>query len=96
MRKALIVWGGWPGHEPEISAGICAGMLREEGFEVRIETSTAAFADPAIRDLSLIVPVITMSKIEKDQCAMLTGAVRDGVGLAGFHGCMCDSFRDAV
>ena len=26
----------------------------------------------------------------------VTGAVRDGVGLAGFHGCMCDSFRDAV
>ncbi|HTP72742.1 MAG TPA: ThuA domain-containing protein [Burkholderiaceae bacterium] len=96
MRKALIVWGGWPGHEPEQSAGVCAAMLREAGFEVRIENSTAAFADPAIRDLSLIIPVITMSKIEKDQCAMLTGAVRDGVGLAGFHGCMCDSFRDAV
>jgi uncharacterized protein len=96
MRKALIVWGGWPGHEPELSANICAAMLREEGFDVRIETSTAAFADDSIRQLSLIVPVITMSKIEKDQCAMLTGAVRDGVGLAGFHGCMCDSFRDSV
>ena len=96
MRKALIVWGGWLGHEPESSASICAAMLREEGFEVRVETGTAAFADPAIRDLSLIVPVVTMSRIEKDECAMLTGAVRDGVGLAGFHGSMCDSFRDSV
>ena len=96
MRKALIVWGGWLGHEPEASAKVCAAMLREEGFEVRIVTDTAAFAEASIRDLDLIVPVITMSKIEKDQCAMLTGAVRDGVGLAGFHGSMCDAFRDAV
>ena len=37
MRKALIVWGGWSGHEPEQCAGICAGMLEEEGFDVRVE-----------------------------------------------------------
>ena len=38
---------------------------RRKGFDVRVETSTAAFADPAIHDLSLIVPIYTMSKIEK-------------------------------
>ena len=34
MREALIVWGGWSGHEPEQCASIIAGMLEEEGFKV--------------------------------------------------------------
>ena len=92
-RKALIVWGGWEGHTPEQSAGIVADMLREEGFSVEIASSTDAFADPGIADLDLIVPVITMSTIEKEQLDGLLAAVRGGVGLAGFHGTMCDSFR---
>ena len=27
MREALIVWGGWSGHEPEKGARIVAAML---------------------------------------------------------------------
>lgn len=96
MREAMIVWGGWNGHEPEQCAQIVSDMLTGHGFKVRVETTTKAFADPAIADLSLIVPIITMAKIEKDEVASLTKAVREGVGLAGFHGGMCDSFRDSI
>jgi type 1 glutamine amidotransferase len=96
VRTALVVWGGWEGHEPEQGAGIVAAMLREEGFEVRVEHGTPAFADPGLRALGLIVPIVTMSTIGKDEVANLTAAVRSGVGLAGFHGGMGDSFRDAV
>ncbi|HVW92544.1 MAG TPA: ThuA domain-containing protein [Devosia sp.] len=97
MREALIVWGGWSGHEPEQCAAIIRGMLEEDGFKVYVENTTEAFADPSVKDLSLIVPIVTMSKIEKEEVAMLTAAVRDeGVGLAGYHGGMGDSFRDAV
>jgi type 1 glutamine amidotransferase len=96
MREALIVWGGWKGHEPEIGANIVRGMLEEEGFKVYDENTTEAFADPAIRDLSLIVPIYTMSKIEKEELDNLTKAVEGGVGLGGYHGGMCDAFREAV
>jgi uncharacterized protein len=96
MKQALIVWGGWQGHEPEACAHIVQGMLQKNDFEVRLETTTAAFADPALHQLDLIVPIFTMSKIEKEECANLTAAVRAGVGLAGFHGGMGDAFRDAV
>ena len=96
MKKALIVWGGWHGHEPEQGSQIVRDILQNNGFEVRVETQTAAFADPALAQLNLIVPIYTMSKIEKEECANLTAAVRSGVGLAGFHGGMCDSFRDSV
>ena len=95
MREALIVWGGWPGHEPEQGAAAVKGLIEAEGFGVRVETSTAAFADPAIRDLSLIVPIITMAGIEKDELANLEAAVRGGVGLGGYHGGMGDAFRNA-
>ena len=93
-RKALIVWGGWSGHEPEQGAEIVGRMLREEGFDVQTETSTAAFADPALGALSLIVPIYTMSAIGKDELANLERAVRGGVGLAGYHGGMGDAFRN--
>jgi len=96
MREALIVWGGWSGHEPEQGARIVAGMLEQEGFKVYVENTTEAFADPAIADMSLIVPICTMWKIEKEELDNLTKAVRNGVGLAGYHGGMCDAFRDAV
>lgn len=96
MRKALIVWGGWEGHTPEAGANIVAGLLREDGFEVAIENTTKAFADPAIHDLSLIVPIYTMSRIEKDEASNLVAAVQGGVGLGGYHGGMCDAFRESV
>jgi len=96
MREALIVWGGWSGHEPQQGAEIIRDFLQEDGFTVRLENTTEAFADPAIKDLSLIVPIFTMSKIEKDQVSNLVAAVQGGVGLAGYHGGMGDAFRDAV
>jgi hypothetical protein len=96
MREALIVWGGWSGHEPEACAAIVAGMLREQGFAVRVESTTRAFADPAIAGISLIVPICSMGKIERDEVLNLTRAVEGGVGLAGYHGAMCDAFREAV
>ncbi len=92
-RNALIVWGGWDGHEPEQGAHVVAGMLRDEGFEVAIENGTEALADPGIHDLSLIVPIDTMSTIEKDELANLCAAVESGVGLGGYHGGMGDAFR---
>jgi uncharacterized protein len=96
MHEALIVWGGWHGHEPEQCAAIVAGILRDEGFQVHLENSTRAFASPRLSTMSLIVPIYTMSKIEKEELSNLTAAVRGGVGLAGYHGGMCDAFREAV
>ena len=96
MREAMIVWGGWPGHDPDLCASMIRGWLKAEGFGVRIETTTEVFLDPAIRNLSLIVPIYTMSKIGKPEALALCDAVKNGVGLAGHHGGMGDAFRDNV
>ncbi len=96
MRQALIVAGGWAGHEPAQGARVIEAILEEHGFSVRTENSTAAFADPALNEMSLVVPIYTMAKIAKEELNSLTEAVRSGVGLAGYHGGMCDAFREAT
>lgn len=95
-KQALIVWGGWPGHQPQECAAVVGGMLREEGFEVVTENTTEAFTDPALGEFHLIVPMVTMSTIEKEEIEGLSNAVRAGTGLGGFHGQMGDSFRNEV
>lgn len=93
-KSALIVWGGWDGHTPEQSARIVGAMLETHGFAVDIEPTTEAFADEGLSKYDLIVPAITMSRIEKEELTNLLAAVRNGTGLAGFHGLMTDSFRN--
>ncbi|WP_293853903.1 ThuA domain-containing protein [uncultured Alsobacter sp.] len=96
MRKAMIVYGGWDGHDPDLCASIVRGWLKAAGFDVRMETKTSAFLDPELPSYSLVVPIFTMSKIEKPEALALCAAVASGVGLGGHHGGMCDAFRDSV
>lgn len=94
-KKALVTWGGWNGHEPEQCAKIFADVLIKEGFEVELTASLDCFADiEKMNGLSLVVPVWTMSQITGEQEKGLEGAVKNGVGIAGWHGGMCDSFRN--
>jgi len=96
MKKALIVWGGWDGHQPKQVGEIFARVLREEGFEVEVSDTLDAFKDEAkVMALNLIVPVWTMGKITSEQANPVLKAVREaGVGIAGCHGGMCDAFRE--
>lgn len=96
-KNALIVWGGWDGHEPKQVAEVFERVLKEEGFGVTVSDTLDAFNDAAtLAGLSLIVPVWTMGKITKEQLDNVTKAVTGGVGLAGCHGGMCDSFREST
>ncbi|HEX8833583.1 MAG TPA: ThuA domain-containing protein [Abditibacteriaceae bacterium] len=94
MKKALMVWGGWDGHEPKQCVDIFAPFLEANGFEVEISDSLDSYLDEEkMNSLSLVVPVVTMSTITGEQEKGLLTAVESGVGLAGWHGGMCDSFR---
>ncbi len=97
MRKALMVWGGWSGHEPEACVRSFAPLLEAAGFEVRIENDLAVYKDEAyLKTLNLIVPIWTMSTIENEAERGLLAAIRSGVGVGGWHGGMCDAFRNNV
>ena len=94
-KSALIVWGGWDGHQPRQVAEILEGTLKENGFAVDVSDTLDVFKDAArLQDLSLIVPVWTMGHISGEQLNPMMAAVKRGVGIGGCHGGMCDSFRD--
>jgi len=93
-KKVLIVWGGWPGHQPKETVDVFAPWLAEQGFEVEVSNSLDAYLDAEkLKGLSLIVQAVTMGTITPQQEKGLRDAVRSGVGLAGWHGGLADSFR---
>ena len=95
MSSALMVWGGWEGHEPEKCVQIFAPLLRAQGYEVEISDTLDSYLDTErMQALDLIVQVWTMGTITKEQEAGLLAAVKSGVGFAGWHGGQADSFRN--
>jgi len=97
MGSALIVWGGWDGHEPKQCVDICHPVLEQQGFDVEVANTLDVYLDEAkMQSLDLVVPAWTMGSITREQSQGLLGAVRSGVGIAGWHGGMGDSFRDDV
>jgi hypothetical protein len=93
-RKALIVWGGWDGHQPQQVAEVFDRLLKKEGFETEVSTSLESFGDEGkMMGLSLIVPCWTMGVLSQEQQKTIAKAVSSGVGVAGCHGGMCDAFR---
>jgi type 1 glutamine amidotransferase len=97
-RKALILCGGWDGHEPEQITGRFGDFLRAEGFEVAVERDVEVLGSvERLKALDLFVPVWTMAKeLPKPFFEPLAEAIGSGVGMAGCHGGMCDSFRSNV
>jgi len=97
MKKALIVWGGWDGHEPEQVAGIFEKILKEEGFSVEVSNTLDSYADKEkLLSLDLIVPLWTDGELPEESCKNVQEAIESGVGMAGCHGGMCDSFRKST
>jgi uncharacterized protein len=94
-KRALIVWGGWEGHEPLRVAELFAEILSADGMEPTVVAHPDGFAKADDPEFDLIVPIVTMSKIAPEHRDPVLRAVAErGVGLAGCHGGMCDAFRE--
>ncbi len=97
QRTALFVWGGWEGHEPKQCVDIFAPWLEAQGFKVEISHSLDAYLDLAkLKTFDLIVQCYTQGEIKPEAERNLEEAVKSGVGLAGWHGGLADSFRANV
>jgi type 1 glutamine amidotransferase len=95
MPAAMFVCGGWEGHQPRQCAELFARSLHDRGFAVEIEETLDVYRDAErMRSLDLIVQVWSMGEITPDQEKGLLAAVERGVGIAGWHGGLADSFRN--
>jgi type 1 glutamine amidotransferase len=84
-KTALVVRGGWDGHMPVETTNLFIPFLEANGFDVRIEESTAVYADVEHMDaVDLVVQINTMNTIEPAEFAGLQRAVLNGAGLAGW------------
>lgn len=94
-KTALVVRGGWDGHQPVEATELFLPFLRENGYDVRVEESTAVYADETfMTTVDLIVQSNTMTSIQWEEFLGLRAAVERGTGLAGWHGGIADSYRD--
>lgn len=94
-KTALVVRGGWDGHQPVEATNLFIPFLEERGYTVRVEESPAVYADSSYMSaVDLIVQSNTMTSIEKEEFEGLRSAVEAGTGLAGWHGGIADSYRN--
>ena len=93
-KKALFVYGGWPGHEPtkcrtSSSRGCAPTASRSRSPTRRRLTPTPH----SMSTIDLVTQVWTMGTIEKEPLKGLLAAVKNGTGMAGWHGGMGDAYR---
>lgn len=97
MKKALMLCGGWDGHEPELVLKRFSNMLEKHGYECETSRTLAVLENlDALLTFDLVVCGWTMGTITDLQMDNISLAVAQGVGLCGCHGGMCDAFRENV
>lgn len=94
-KRILFVWGGWMGHEPDKCRDIFVPWMELEGASVTVSDTLDAYINHDLKnEFDLIIQTWTMGTIRPDQEKALLEAVKSGVGIAGWHGGLGDSFRN--
>ena len=70
--------------------------MKEEGADVQLRTDLQTYTDKAFMEtIDLVIQIFTMSKITKEEeKGLLESIEKNGTGMAGWHGGMCDALRD--
>ncbi len=93
-KNVLIVWGGWEGHNPKLFSDIVENWLINNNAKVTVSNSLNSYSNiEYLMKFDLIIQSVTMGEITTQQEKNLTDAVKKGVGFAGAHGGIIDSFR---
>lgn len=96
-KKILFVYGGWDGHQPKECRDIFVPWMKNAGAEVFVFDNLSCYKDTALmQKIDLIVQTWTQGNITREEEKGLLDAVKRGVGIAGWHGGLGDSFRNNV
>lgn len=93
-KKVLYVWGGWMGHEPDKCRDVFVPWLESEGAVLTVSNTLDSYVNLDLKSFDLIIQAWTMGTITGPQERALLEAVKSGVGIAGWHGGLGDSFRN--
>lgn len=94
-KKVLYVWGGWMGHDPDKCRDIFVPWIESEGASVLVSDTLDAYTEHKLaEEFDLIIQAWTMGQISGQQERALLNAIKAGVGIAGWHGGLGDSFRN--
>ena len=93
-KKAILIQGGWEGHNPQQFAEAYRDALVKRGYSVDVFDSLDILDDAErLQAADLISPMWTMGQPSETQIKNLCEAVHAGTGLGGIHGGMGDAFR---
>jgi type 1 glutamine amidotransferase len=93
-KNVLIVWGGWEGHNPKLFSEIFENFLNKNLANVTVSNNLEVYSNlNYLLNFDLIIQSVTQSEISNEQEKNLLSAIKSGVGFAGAHGGILDSFR---
>ncbi len=83
--RALVLYGGWEQHRPELFAEFAASKLLRSA-DVTLEQSLECLARENLSQYDVLLPIWTFGEITPDQEEALLGAVEEGLGVVAWHG----------
>lgn len=92
MKKALILYGGWPWHYPEEMAQFTKDQILHD-FAVELTDDLSFLESNRLHEFDVILPLWTQGELTHFQEQSLAKAVERGVGLATWHG-IADAFNN--
>ena len=94
-KQVLFVYGGYEGHTPEKKRDLFVPWMKSEGAIVEVSNSLEIYANEKIMSsVDLVINCWTMGETTDAQRKGLFTAVKNGAGIAGWHGGMGDAFRN--
>ena len=84
-QRALILAGGWPGHEPDGAARFARAELLGD-WQVSVTSELSLLEPASLAAFDLLLPIWTFGELTPQQEAALCQAVEGGLGVVAWHG----------
>ena len=96
-KKAIIIYGGWEGHQPKQIALFLKRIMEKNDIETMISDDPEILSNSKyIKEIDLLVTQWTDGTLSDKQLQTVIRLVGEGCGLAGIHSGLCCSFNSSI
>lgn len=85
MKRALVLHGGWEGHQPDLFSDFAIQKLLGD-HEVIRSTDLEMLCPEVLENIDLLLPIWTFGVLSEAQEQALLNAVANGMGVVAWHG----------